>query len=446
MSRSVLAALGAVGLLSVAACTSAADGPLVPDPTSSTSSTTEDPPITAASTTMFVPTRCEGEFPLFVAPLIRREDRVRSAVMVTQGLPGPAPGADHALDDQMVMHWTGEDGVSFEIRWPAGSGPLPDSPIVVTQLVSTDQTVPCDVVRASAYGPNAPARAQFGEFYDRLVPLEQRQHFLDEHYALVTPAPSEIDGRCAVPIDASSFIAGSKEAQLDLAAEALHELLTAYVNDRSEGLGHESCFTIAGLSELQIELELHGEADIVRASGVNAERLSAETVVTFIGDGEITLLRERLHGVIIAGNGPPRLLFDRVEVLPDSAVGEDEAIAFVDEYLSHLVAKDYAAAAEFLLIEPELVAGNELVRDGASYDVLNAMPDFLQRPAEALERWCQEALCPTDYTVHDSVTFDAATREIEVMIIGDAGAVDQGIIVSAVDGRLIILTPPPAVP
>lgn len=394
---------------------------------------TDPSPSVQATTTMAAPTTstsmsstsipldvsCGNTLPFFPTHLIRSD-----GLPDIDGIPGPAPRADSALDRQLVQHWSVDDDITIEMRWPAGSGPTEDSPIAVTQLVSTGAAVPCDVTRISAYGPQAAAVAAFTDFVANLQNSDDKATFITEAMERLTPAPTDAEGRCSEPI----LVADDAD---DEAIEAqIGVLLERYASDRTDAAGYQACFTVAGLRDLEANVALHGVPDFVRPSSVGPDD-GAETVATFLEGDSLTVLREMLSVVRIPEGEQVRLLFSAIESGPDSLVGEDEAVAYIDEFLALLGRSEFEQAARYL-VDVEV-----------SPEVLEAMPTIGTEPGPALEAYCRTAVCDTTYKVNDTLDFEASWRLIEVVFFDESGTIEHPMRVGVEVGQLSILTPPP---
>ncbi len=401
-------------------------GPADPQPRaepSSTTVTTAAPTTTTSLAPTSTPTDvlCGTELPVFPT-----ESLVGDMLVDIEGTEGPAEGADPTLANQVVRHWAGDVGITIEIRWPAGPGPLVDSPIVLTQLVDTGSPTPCDVVRVSGYGDEAPLSDVFGRFVDSLDGIDAKPAFLQEQADMITPADAAEPGDCAEPALTTLDANGNPEN------DAAGDLLVRYANDRTKGSGYEACFTVAGLRQLDALASADGDPDIVRpASTVD---LHAEALATYLDANPLRVVRESFEIVAVPTVGGHRLLFGGLTTGPDSNVGEEEAIAFIDEFLLLLADGDHEAAAGYL--------SNE----GVGADVLAAMPTFEDEPAEALRRYCRDALCDVAYKINDTVDFDANSRTIDVTFFGEDDTLEEPMVVGVFEGQLTLLTPPPTTP
>ncbi|MEZ5227690.1 MAG: hypothetical protein R2710_13760 [Acidimicrobiales bacterium] len=399
-------------------------GPSDPQPRAEpTSSTTSAP--SSTTTASLAPTStpddvlCGTELPVFPTTSITGD-----TVVDTEGLDGPADGADPALENQLVRHWDGDAGTTIEIRWPAGPGPDTESSVELTQLIDTASPSPCDVVRVSGYGQQDRLNDIFGVFVDSLDGSDAKPAFIQQQQELVTPAVADEPGDCDEPVITSLDADGLPEA------DAVVTLLGRYANDRTNGHGYESCFTVAGLRELEIQLERDGAPDIVRPA--ESFGFEAEALATYLDADPLRIVRETLRVTTIPVDGGVRLLFSALTTGPDSNVGEEEAIAFIDEFLILLGDGDYDSAAGYL------------VNEGVSDAVLEAMPTFEDEPGEALRRYCRDAYCDVTYKINESIDFDAVSRDIDVTFFGDDDTVEAVMVVGAFEGQLVLLTPPPA--
>lgn len=412
-------ALGVLLTLGAAAC-----GPSDPQPRADGSSTTTASSLPASTTTVsLAPTStpedilCGEELPVF--PTISIVD---SPTVDTEGISGPSEGADPALNNQVVRHWDGDSGISVEVRWPAGPGPIVDSPIVLTQLVETGSPSPCDVVRVSGYGDEAPLGDVFELFVESLDGIGAKPAFAQDQLDRITPAQAADAGACDNPV-----ITTLEDGSPNLTA--VDELLENYAEDRTNGFGYEACFTVAGLNELEILLADDGYPDIVRPSAAYPD--SAEALATYLDADPLRVVRESLELVELPEGDAVRLLFGGLTTGPDSNVGEREAVAFIDEFLILLADGDYEAAAGYL--------SNE----GTSQDILDAMPTFEDEPAEALRRYCRSAICASTYKISDTIEFDASTRLIDVAFFTEDETLEYPILVGVFEGQLVLLSPPP---
>ena len=347
-----------------------------------------------------------------------------ASVVDTEGEAGPADGADPALTNQVVRHWTSEFGFIIEVRWPAGPGPDVDSSVVLTQLVETGSPQPCDVVRVSGYGTEDPLTDFFSAFVESLDGIDAKPAFVAEQQASVTQAEAAEPGSCAEPV-----ISETLDELGDPEPEAISALLDRYADDRAAGVGYEACFTVTGLREFEALAE--GQPDLVRPSGVYGS--SAEALVTFLDADPLRVSRETLSVMAIPVPGGHQLLFGGIISGPDSNVGEEEAIAFIDEFLLLLTESDFDGAAEYF------------IEEGVSDEVLDAMPTFEDDPGDALRRYCRDALCAGTYKINETVAFDANSRTIDVTLFGDDDTVEHEIEVGVFEGQLVLLTPPPEV-
>jgi hypothetical protein len=361
------------------------------DTTPASSTPTTEPPITAPENV-----ECGTELPVFPTTLTRPD-----GFTDVDGTNGPAPSGVEPNEGQLVQHWTAGDDVFIEIRWPAGAGPDVDSPVVITQLIDTGRPIPCDNVRVLAYGPADAANRAFTAFVAGLEPSVRKTAYIAEERDALTLATDPVSGDCATPVPAELDDSGRPTDT------AIEQLLGHYVSDRSNGAGFDSCFTIAGLRALDATLSGVGQPDIIRASGVDAEGRGT-TVLTFLSGDPISVLSERLTPVVVPDPDGPRLAFGGVETGPDSLVGENEAVAYLDEFLTDLANRDYESAAQRLInpaAEPD---------QAVAEDVLAAMPDFAEDPTTALRTYCRTATCQATYKISDTLDFDASSRVIDV--------------------------------
>ncbi len=390
------------------------------EPTSTTTTTAQSTTtVSLAPTSIGDAVLCGTELPLFPTQSI-----TGGPVVDTEGAPGPADGADPALEDQIVRHWVGDDGISIEIRWPAGPGPDVESPIVLTQLVEAGAPAPCDVVRVSGYGDEGPLNDLFGIFVDSLDGIDARPAFLQTEAERLTPAEAAEPGDCEEPVLTTLDEFGNPEPA------ATQDLLERYATDRTNGSGYESCFTIAGLRELETLLEIDGAPDIVRPAA--SADFTADALATYLDADPLRVIRESLRVIAVPVDGAHRLLFSGLSTGPDSNVGEDEAIAFIDDFLTLLADRDYETAADYL------------VNEGVSDEVLEAMPTYEEEPVEALRRFCRQAYCDATYKISATLDFDASTRQIDVAFFTDDATIEYPMTVGAFEGQLVLLTPPPA--
>lgn len=370
---------------------------------------------------------CGDELPVFPKISIRGVDvgdsaASRSRSIDVEGTPGPADGAEPALANQVVRHWPSELDFTIEIRWPAGPGPVVDSTTVLTQLVETGSPQPCHVARVSGYGDEDPLTDHFAAFVDSLDGIDAKPAFVAEQEAAVTQAEAAEPGKCDEPV-ISETLDELGEPELD----AVKTLLERYTDDRGAAAGYEACFTVIGLREFEALAE--GQPDLVRPSEVYGS--TAEALVSFLDADPLRVSRETLDVIAIPVAGGHQLLFGGITTGPDSNVGEEEAIAFIDEFLLLLTDSDFDGAAGYFLNE------------GVSDSVVDAMPTFLDDPGDALRRYCREALCAGTYKINETVAFDANSRTVDVTLFGEDDTIEHEIEVGVFEGQLMLLTPPP---
>ncbi len=408
-------------------------GPSDPQPRAEPASTTSATTIASSTTTLTQPTNATGEVVCgSELPLFPTASLVSGPLVDTEGIAGAVDGADPAMADQVVRHWVGDPDFAIEIRWPSGPGPDVDSSIIVTQLVETGSPAPCDVVRVSGYGSEGSLTDYFDLFVDSLDGADAKPAFLDQQTERVTPAVSAEPGNCEDPIITVLDEQGTPEPA------RVNDLVERYAKDRTNGSGYESCMTIAGLRELDALLEVDGIPDVVRPSA--SFDFTAETLATYIDADPLRVIRESLRIVAIPVDGGHRLLLSGLSTGPDSNVGEDEAIAFIDEFLILLAERNYEAASVFLISDSAGPGANGAASDA----VLAVMPTFEDEPTESLRRYCRAALCDVTYKVNDSIDFDATSRAIDVTFFGQSDTIELPMTVSAFEGKLVLMTPPPA--
>ena len=412
-----------VGVLmaALAGCGPSDPQPRAEPPSSTTSVAPVSTTVSLAPTSTPDDVLCGTELPLFPKVSLLRE-----LVVDTEGSPGAAADADpkDSLTNQVIRHWEGLDGISIEMRWPAGPGPTVESSVVVTQLVDTGSPAPCDVVRVSGYGREDALSDFFPVFVDSLDGADAKQAFEAEQAEQVTQANATEPGACADPV------LSDLDDNANPDPEQVRELLRRYATDRSKGTGYEACFTIAGLRELDAGIAVDGIPDIVRPS-VTFD-LTAEALATYLDTDPLRVLRESLSVVAIPAGESYQLLFGGVTTGPDSNVGEEEAIAFIDEFLILLADRNYESAAGYL------------INEGVADDVLAAMPTFEDEPAEALRRYCRTASCDATYKINDTIEFDANTRTIDVTFFTKDDTIEYPMVVGVFEGKLVVQTPPPA--
>ncbi len=391
------------------------------EPTTTVSTVAEPTSTTTPVTVADADVDCGPELPLF--PTVSLAPG--TAVVDVEGRTGPAPGAEAGESRQLVRHWVGDD-VVLEMRWPAGPGPDVDSTIAVTQLIETGDLPPCDVVRVSAYGPQAPAADWFAAFVDSLEGSDAKESFLQAQSEEQTVATAAGPGRCSEPVYTELDEFGDAEpTQVGL-------LLTNYVEDRSAGSGYEACFTVAALRQLDDIVAEHGQPDLLRPAGP-PDSSEVAVLATYLDRDPLLVLRDRLRVSTVDDGGRHRLVFGAVSTGPDSLVGESEAVAFIDEFLLYLADRNYEEAVGYL------------INEGAGEEVLEAMPTLLDegRSVEALRSYCRRAMCAATYKIGGTIEFDANSRQLEVTFSGPRGTIETPMRVSVFENQLSILTPPP---